>query len=167
MHKPSAIFSFLILPGALLLVLLSLGSFSYATFTMLLTGLMFFSIFKEVSQPSVCAGGSFIFLLIGSAIHGKQRGLDLETIVIQKKALLSGFSSPTLITVGALFIVAEGVRASGWLEYASQKILNNETNEKKQNKTNETTQSKRNKTKQQKQKQSKIKKQNKTKLKGS
>jgi di/tricarboxylate transporter len=114
-----------------MVAMFSAGTFSFATFTILLTGLMFLSIFKDVAQPSICAGGSFTFLILGSLIHSKQRGLATEQIVENSRNLLSGFSSPTLITVGALFIVAEGVRNSGWLEYASQKILNNETNEKK------------------------------------
>ncbi|WDE96651.1 SLC13 family permease [Lentisphaera profundi] len=131
MNKPSPICTYLIFPGIALVAMFSMNLYSFATFTMLLTGLMFLSIFKDVAQPSVCAGGSFTFLLLGSAIHGHQRGMDKEQLIDYSGQLLSGFSSPTLITVGALFIVAEGVRNSGWLEYASQKILNNETNEKK------------------------------------
>lgn len=131
MNKPGGICTYLIVPGMILIAMFTLDLFSFATFTMLLTGLMFLSIFKDVAQPSICAGGSFTFLLLGSVIYDKEHGLTSEQVLENSRQLLSGFSSPTLITVGALFVVAEGVRCSGWLEYASQKILNNETNEKK------------------------------------
>ena len=105
-----------------------MGLISAASFTMFLTLLMLIAIFREASQPSVCAGGTLAILILGSALTDFQAGqLSIEQ---QLSRLISGFSSQTLITVAALFVVAEGIRLSGWLELASHKILQDERREK-------------------------------------
>jgi di/tricarboxylate transporter len=119
--------AYIILPAFLLLGGLAMGVLSASSFTILLTLLMLVAIFREASQPSICAGGTLAILLLGTALKNFQSGsLTLEE---QVNHLLSGFSSQTLITVAALFVVAEGIRLSGWLELASHKILSNERRE--------------------------------------
>ncbi|MFQ5889938.1 MAG: SLC13 family permease [Gemmatimonadota bacterium] len=80
-----------------------------AGFTLVVVAITILAIAREVFSPDVLLFGALV-VLMAAGILDPERALD-------------GFSNPAVATVGALFIVAAGLRATGALEDVAHRIL--------------------------------------------
>ncbi|MFV0442463.1 MAG: SLC13 family permease [Planctomycetaceae bacterium] len=80
-----------------------------AWISLLTVGLLLVGMIKNVAPPDLLFVGATVFL----ALMG----------IIDTKEALAGFSQPGVLTVGALFIVAAGLRETGFLDYLGHHVL--------------------------------------------
>ncbi|MFQ5689736.1 MAG: SLC13 family permease [Gemmatimonadota bacterium] len=80
-----------------------------AMFTLLVVALTVVALARESLSPDILLLGALTTLLVAGV-------LDPETA-------LAGFANPALVTIGALFVVAAGLRATGVLDEAAERLL--------------------------------------------
>ena len=80
-----------------------------AVFTLAVIGLAILLIVKDVAPPDVMLFAALVVFMAAGVVTPEQG--------------LAGFGNPAVATVGALFIVAAGIRSTGVLEGASRAIL--------------------------------------------
>ena len=84
--------------------------------TLITVGVLLFGMIKNVAPPDVLfVGASVFFALMG---------------IIKPAEAFAGFSNPGVLTVGALFIVAAGLRETGFLDFVGHRVLGKARTEK-------------------------------------
>ena len=87
-----------------------------AWLTLIVLGLMFYALVRSLIPPDVAFMGGLVIVV--------------ATGIITPKQAFEGLSNHGLITVGALFIVAAGLRETGALHMVVSRLLGNRTGEK-------------------------------------
>ncbi|MCH2176029.1 MAG: SLC13 family permease [Lentisphaeria bacterium] len=115
-HKISSLYSLIYL---ILLISLStlyiLGVLSPAAFVFLNLIACFVFLLTEQQGPEICLGSSLLNIFVGSYLSPNLHFLSY-------KESISGFASPTIITIASLFVVAQAVQTSGTFNQIAQRL---------------------------------------------
>lgn len=84
--------------------------------TLITVGVLLLAMIKNIAPPDVLfVGASVFFALLG---------------IIDEREAIAGFANPGVLTVGALFVVAAGLRETGFLDFVGHRVLGKARTEK-------------------------------------